>query len=454
MDLIESIRPMMAEEKFAEAQAALEASLVSIPIAQRPTAISLLLECYLRQKKSLPDQLVLEVLSEDREPSLVLEFFQNSSPALQTSGDSRVLLFRMKRAESRGQLQELHDLISEFQLGRFTRSLPVIPSLVSDYRRKYFRNDFQLRLQGLALELLRADGTGAEREVRDLILEAVEKSSVRSLRQKLTSIRQVIEAQTERGALELYLGFLQIFLDGFTEKRDYKRLAEFVIFIDDFRFETMILKLLVDAGEGDLAQTFLPALVKRRDYDFVYVAKHFPELKPWFVAVPETESDATPPEVSDLSLTEDAAPGIALSEVPLRSDDESILIQLVRTQSYDDPALLDLAVSFLQSELPAVAFEAANTLHRRALDPKLKLKAAYLMLTSLLLTGDYRRVIDLALESMADIRTNEDLLSFLYCEAEAYIRLGQKTEARQVLRRILSINGNYRLAQERLEKLG
>jgi hypothetical protein len=96
---------------------------------------------------------------------------------------------------------------------------------------------------------------------------------------------------------------------------------------------------------------------------------------------------------------------------------------------------------------------AAMIVHDRTTDDKVRLKAAYLALNSYLQCGDYRKVIDLALESMKFVSTNDDLLSFLYCEAEAYLRLNMKKEAKQVLSKILSIDAGYRMTRERLEKL-
>ena len=47
----------------------------------------------------------------------------------------------------------------------------------------------------------------------------------------------------------------------------------------------------------------------------------------------------------------------------------------------------------------------------------------------------------------------DDILSFLYTQAEAYQRLNLKREARRALQKIISIDPHYRLASERLEKL-
>lgn len=455
MDLILSIRQMMAEENFSSAEQALEVALISALPASRPELISIYLETLIHQKKSLPDHLVNEVihLLWESNPEVAVNIFEHSSESLKISNDSRVLFFRMKLAEKRGHIQELHDLISDYHLHLFERSLPVVPAFVNDLVQKYFRLDFQLRLQSLALTLLRKDLKSAEGQLNHLILEAYEKSSPKILREKLTALHNVLVSQTEKGILEIYQNFLNILVHGFQDKKDFKRLAEAVIYFEDFRFDVMLMQILFTHGYDELASAYAHELAAHKNYSFVYIAKHFPQLKKFFVSMAQPIARATSWETPDLTLTDESNNELVLSGLPERFEDEEILVHLVRNQNFSDHSLLDLAVGFLQSELPRVALAAAMVVHDRTDDKKIQLKAAYLALTSLLQSGDNRKALDLALESMKLVDTTDDLLSFLYCEAEAYLRLEMKNEARQVLKKILSIDSRYRMARERLEKL-
>ncbi len=454
-DLIESIRQMMAEENFSGAELASESSLISVFPSQRSELVQIYLEALLHQKKSLPDHLVTEVLNLvwDKNTEQAISFYENASDELKLSHDSRILFFRMKLAERRGHIQELHNLISDFHLRIFERNVTYVPEFVSQLIQKYFRADFQLRLQGLALTLLRKDIRGAENHARELILETFEKSTPKILREKLTSMFNVLSAQTEKGPLEIYQNFLGVYLHGFEEKKDYKRLAEIVIYFDDFRFNVMVMQILYSHEYFDMCTDYSHELAVHENYDFVYVAKHFPDLKKYFVTMTHSVPRTTKWESPDLTLEEDPVLWSLIPHSVEKSEDEQLLIQLVKGQDFSDSSLLDLCVSFLQSELPLVAISAGLIVHSRSTDDKVKLKAAYLILTALLQSGDYRRAIDLALESMKLVSTNDDLLSFLYCEAEAYLRLGMNPEARQVLKKILSIDSRYRMARERLEKL-
>ena len=455
MDLIETIRHMMAEENFSGAEIALETAISTASADKRNGLVQLYLQTLLHQKKSLPDHLVAETLNPvfeaDAQQALVL--FENASTTLQTSHDSRVLFFRMRLAEKRGHIKELHDLISDYHLRLYERSLPAVPKFVDEMVQKYFRTDFQLKLQAFALTLVRKDNSGAESQIRHLILEAYEKSTPKILKQKLDSLLQVLNVQTEKVSLEIYQSLLHVIVNGFTEKRDYKRLAETVIYFGDFRFNVIVMNILVANHLEDLATDYSRELAGHAEYDFVYIAKHFPDLKKYFVTLTSTIARSESWESPDLTLEERPSQSIYVPEVFDQNEDEVLLIHLIRNQEFTDTALLDLSVSFVQSELPKVAVAAAMMVHERSSEPKLKMKAAYLALTSLLLVGDYRKALDLALESMKLVETTDDLLSFLYCEAEAYIRLGLKKEAKQVLQKIVSIDSRYRMARERLEKL-
>ncbi len=445
----------MAEENFSGAELASEASLISALPSHRSELIQIYLESLLNQKKTLPDQLVMEVINLiwDKNPEEAILFFDGASEELKRSQDSRILFFRMKLAEKRGNIQELHDLISNFHLRIYERNVPYVPAFVSQLIQKYFRTDFQLRLQGLALAMLRKDLVGAEDQARELILETFEKSTPKIMRDKLSLMFNVLHTQVEKGPLEIFQNLLGIYLRGFEEKKDYKRLAEIVIYFDDFRFNVMVMQILFRHEYWDMCTDYSRELVAHKNYDFVYIAKHFPDLKKYFVTMTQAVPRTTSWESPDLTLDEDPVP-MSLSQASSeRSEDEQLLIQLVKGQDFSDAALLELCVSFLQSELPRVSIASGLIVHERAKDQKIKLKAAYLVLTALLQSGDYRKAVDLALESMKLVSTTDDLLSFLYCEAEAYLRMEMNSEAKQVLKKILSIDSGYRMARERLEKL-
>jgi multidrug resistance efflux pump len=67
--------------------------------------------------------------------------------------------------------------------------------------------------------------------------------------------------------------------------------------------------------------------------------------------------------------------------------------------------------------------------------------------------GDYRAALDTAYEALTQAKTENDILSFLYAQAEAHINLHESKQAKSLLKKVLSIDKNYRLAKEKLETL-
>ena len=115
--------------------------------------------------------------------------------------------------------------------------------------------------------------------------------------------------------------------------------------------------------------------------------------------------------------------------------------------------MLDISVSFIQSEFYLAALQASELAFNSTEDADLKLRACYMKVVCLLKTGDYRAALDSSLDALNFSVTQNDILSFLYSQAEAHLRLKEFNLAKNVLKKILSIDSNYRLAKERLERL-
>jgi tetratricopeptide (TPR) repeat protein len=208
-------------------------------------------------------------------------------------------------------------------------------------------------------------------------------------------------------------------------------------------------------GLEELAQDYATVVRSNTEYDFVYFEKYYPHLKSFFVQARVKPSAILPKELNvDLTLTEKIHRTSVLSPLSdYHVAEESMIINLFKYQDYSDNELFEIATSFIQSEMPKVAFMAVEIIINRAVNDRTFLKASYLKLTCLLLLGDNRAAVDCALGAIDRARTKDDILSFLYGEAEAYIRLGLIKDAKRVLKEIISIDSDYRLTRERLEKL-
>ena len=239
-------------------------------------------------------------------------------------------------------------------------------------------------------------------------------------------------------------------------KENAKKLAELVIYFDDFKFKVIILALFEVLNLNELTEDYAVVVRASADYDFVYLDKFFPRLKKFFFSRLPAEAAISPnSEVHTFDEENSSAPSETLSEYvsdPL-SEEEIILVQGLKLHDYSHEELMELAVSFIHSEL----FEAARTAMERVIKENpsedLYLRASYIRITCLLHQHDYRAALDAALEAAGKSKQKEDILSFLYIQAEAHLRLGNKKGAKTILEKVMSIDEGYRLTKQRLQRL-
>ena len=454
------IRHMMADGKFLDAEKAIDVKLRSPNSAERIDLLALLLQVLEKQNKLIPPQLLLDLSEEELKanPTADVEkYLQRIDPRDKLNFYSRIQLLRIQFHSASGHMETVYKLISDYQMTMIQKHVPVTPKLIADLSQKYFRGDFNLGLQRLVFLLMRGDTAESEAVVKELILSCVERSSPKGTIKKLDAIGDMLKILKQSNQLEIYRNYCQIYHGGIAEKKDYKRLVEMVIYFDDFKFQSLLLSLLDKLGLKEDAAAYSKIVKANRSYDFVYFDKYFSHLKNYFVSPNVRVVKEAPAEyASDLriELAEALNQTLFSSEPsPERDDDETVYKNLLKHQGYTGAQLVDLAVSFLQAEMPRVALYAADLAAAAAQTTEASLKATYLQFTCLLGLGDYRRALDLTFQALEKAQTEDDILSFLYGQAEAYLRLGHREPARQVLRKILSIDDKYRLAKERLDKL-
>jgi tetratricopeptide (TPR) repeat protein len=299
------------------------------------------------------------------------------------------------------------------------------------------------------------DIAAAEEMTKQLIISTVERSSPKGIAPKLMSVGEVLRSGQNKAHLEILQNFCVISANGISEKTDYKRLVEMTIYFNDFKFQVLLLDLFKKLGLTSEVENYATVVRENTDYNFVYLDKFFPHLKSLFVqpVKPKEKSKEILPE-PDLKLYEKYKPTITLSEDENEnSDDEQQFFHLLKYQTYSTSELCDLAVSFLQSEMPRVALRASEMGIQSSANNQEFLKASYLKLTCQLKLKDYRAAVDTCFVALEKAATRDDILSFMYGQAEAYIRLNQRRQAKAVLSKIVSIDAKYRLAKERLDQL-
>ncbi|HXH31672.1 MAG TPA: hypothetical protein VNJ01_12735 [Bacteriovoracaceae bacterium] len=460
MESIAQIRHMMADSKFAEAQKAIELQLTLTDSSKRYELLSLLAKALEEQNKIIPPLYIFELIDAEllADPKRSIEgHLEKISPRDQKNFFTRIQLLKIRSASLNGQMENLYKLISEFQMMLIQKHVPVVPQVIVEHSQKYFREDFHLNLQRLVLFLMTGDLAHSEKMIKALILSCVEKSSPKGTLKKYEAISDILRIPKDSQQLEIYRSFCQLHLSGVADKKDHKRLVELVIFFDEFKFQALLLNLLDRLGLGVEAQEYSRTVRSNKEYDFVYFDKYFNHLKKYFIKGALREQDpvaSAPSPYVDLELEGSLKEVFEFTDsVAEEGPDETVYFNLLRHQNYTETQLIDLAVSFLQSEMPKVALFASELAATAAVTDETILRALYMQFSCLLILGEYRRALDLSFTCLERAVSEEDVKSFLYGQAEVYLRLNDKKEARSALQRVLAIDHGYRLARERLEKL-
>ncbi len=454
MESIIQLRQMMAEQKFFEVQRLIEVQL-TLKSDNRHELLSLYFDSLQAQHKKIPTLLLLE-LAEFESANLNHAFvLQLLSDAETNKFFIRIQKLKIIAAEDKGQMDQLYSLLNDFLIRQFEKQIPYIPTWITEKIERYFKQDFTLKLKELALTLLMNDVEKAEVLTRDLIISCIEKSSPKGTAAKLLSVGEILRTGVNKAQLEIYQNFCFISARGISDKTDYKKIVEMVVYYNDFKFQVMVLNLLHQFGQNEAAFDYSSAVRINPEYDFVYFDKFFSHLKAYFVQ-PATKNNIKQTEAikPDLKLSGKYSSEIMSPVLDVEDfEDEQRYFNLIKYQNYSTNQLCDLAVSFLQSEMPRVALKASQQAISQSETDVDYLKASYLKLTCLLLLKEFRAALDTCLEAISKATTEDDVLSFLYGQAEIYIRLNQVRDARKTLSKILSIDSKYRLAKERLDKL-
>ncbi|MGE3609404.1 MAG: hypothetical protein AB7I27_07440 [Bacteriovoracaceae bacterium] len=435
---------MMAETKFKEAEEALSELLLK---SSEREIIHLYLECLQQQNKYLPTQFVFQVADEN------IEWLDKISPADFERNFNQLIITKIAWAENNGKLALLYQLISEFQIRQFESQRPYIPTSILKMVEKYFKNDFQLNLQRLAIEVCRNDIQSAESILKNLIIHCHERQ-LKQLNEKFESILKIIKIGEAKSPLEIYVGYLYLYLNGIKTKSDYKKLVELIIYFDEFKFEIYTLNLMHMLNLKAESSEYAQIISKHDDYSFVYLDKFFPQLKSYFFKKKiESLKNESQSIISDEDLKIDIKEKIEVESESQNIETEEYEYHEFKFNEYSFNQLCDLATGFIQANMPKNSLCLIEKAFILSPDDHSYLKLLYLKLTCLLHLKDYRAALDVCFEALTKTSEMEDILSFLYGQAEIYLKLNQKESAKKILEQIMAIKSDYRLTRERLQKL-
>lgn len=455
--LIASIRQMMAESKFFEAQIITERELFLKSEPRRDLLLSYI-EILNAQKKSIPAPVLIEaaefIIQEDSSQAEIL-----LDQITSFDKEKNFLNVQQKKiaiALKQGQLKKLHELIFDLNIFLCENHIPIIFEDIEKLVVKFFKDDFNFMLQKLSLLLMKSDVLAAEKLVREITLSTFEKSSPRGIKERLIALSDILKAQKITGPLDLYANMALLLSEGLGEKKDFKRIIELVIYFDDFQFQVLILGLLDKIGILEVAHDYAIDVKNNKDYSFVYFDKYHSHLKKYFISTKEIKvlEKEKLPNV-DLELEESAYHFHKKDLIPDLNDDyeEGQLINVIKYQDLDFNELIDISVGLIQSRYFKASVKSSSLALSLAQDDNQFLKACYLKILGLLQLKDLRSAMDTVLSGLEKAKSKDDILSFMYCQAEIFQRMSQNKQARIILKRILEIDSNYRQAKENYEKL-
>lgn len=366
----------------------------------------------------------------------------------------RYVLVQIIIAEKLGQLEKAYHLVNEYNLKSIIRKNPVVPEKITEVITKFFNDDFNLKRQVLALSLLRSDYTQAEKIIKELILSCFERSVIKGRSKKLESIQEIVKLDEEKQVLRIYSDLIRFLTNELTPNELMKRFIECVIYFDDFKFQVLMLSVF-DLNLESLAVDYSRYVKGHNDFDFVYLDKYFPMLKKYFVKQVELKKTSVEKEEYeiDLSMLEESPASILDSFQESPDSAEAFFVSQLKSNNFSFMTLLDFAVGLIQSDCLYAATEALEQALEKCSNDEELLKIKYLLVTSLLKKQDYRLALDVILETLPKCKTQNDVLSFLYAESEAYIRLNELKNAKKILEKIVGLDSSYRMAKERLDKL-
>ena len=454
LEAIDQIRQMMAEQKYFEAQKMIEVQL-KITSSPQYSLLKLYLESLIPQNKRLQQEQQIELAEksfENNDHKLASELLETKMSARYFS---RVTKLKLKILEANGNFDEMYKSLSEFLIRLFEFQVPCLSDWLKNYVERYFKNDFGLSLKLLSINLMINDLKTSEDILKSIIVSSVETSQSRGLKEKINALSEVLMNASNKGPLEIYQNFCHLFCRGIQEKSDYKKLIEIIIYFEEYKFQVITLDLLLRLNLTEIAEDYSITVRGNKGYSFIYLEKFYPHLKKFFLKKLKEDLNSTNEIVSPLfdlteTLRSDVLPPANEYEIEM---DVTQYNNILKYQDYTPTQLCDLAVSFIQSEMPRVALTASELAVSSSQCENDFFKASYLKLTCQMLLNDYRAAVDTSMEALHRAKSQEDILSFLYSQAEAYIRLNLKSDARRVLKNIVAIDEKYRLAKERLEKL-
>ena len=448
---------MMAEHKLNEARKIIESQLVNESLS-REVYLNLYLEIHKTQQMKFPEDLSCELA----EIKIINGETEQAINLLNQIQDEKLftkkILLEIKLYEINSHFQKLYEKISDYLIFQFEKRKPSFNDSILNLINKYFKTDFGLNSKILSIYILRKDLNRSEALIQEIMITSFEKNNQRGNNEKLRILLKILKIGCDKNILEIYASLCFLLLKDRIEKKDFKKVIENLIFFEEFKIQLIILDLLRKNNLINEAHIYANYIKRNEKFNFIYLEKYFPSLKVFFKQK-KTEVENYPYPLKqidhDNSAIERKTPKKVIQEY-IENEDEELSIQLgniLKFNSFTFEQLCDLCIGFLQIELPSIALNAIEKAIVDAKSNEQRIKCLFLKATCLFKMKDFRKTIDTCLIALGLSDTKDNILAFLYCQAEARMHLSEFEEAKRVLIKIISIDENYRLAKQKLEIL-
>ncbi len=455
VDLISSIRQMMAENKFIEAEKIAEINLKQQSSQQRNELIKVYLETLNLQNKTIPENLVLELLESD------FTEYPSWEKHLEKKLNSHTLkksIIKMKYLDSKGDLFLLLGEIKKIKQILIENNKPILNEYITGLQEKYFKDDFELKIFDLVLTFLQGNLEKVEIQILNLFSYLNTKKDIKDVEKKFNLLGSIIEAQEEKKQIEIFQSYCFLRSKGIQEKKDFKKIIEILLLAQNQEMRLHVLKLLDHLSLIEIAKDYANYLRDTTRIKVVSVLKYDASLKKYFInekinSREEIEKDTVNGDLSVIKESTSELKNMDDHSEQTITEEESVIVKSLKHQDLNNEGLVNLGIGFLQSEFFYAAKECGMLVLKNAQNEKDRLNAFTLLTESLFRLKDYRMVLNYGIEGLALAQKEEEILALLYLISESYFFLNKRDEAKISFNKIKSIRANYRNTLGRLQEM-
>jgi hypothetical protein len=460
VELIEILRQKMADSKFNEVEISAYRSLSDKHNSNRSEMLLIYLSSIKSQNKKILYPYLLEFVEKNLDTHLdhCLELINLYSSQNPNKLNLKLKIYLIKIFEKKGDIETLGKELKKLRCDLLEMNRPILNIALIEIEKKYFMKDFEFSLLNLTYAFYLGDLNSAENQILEIIKSLFESKNIKNLNSKLGLVGRLLEAQVEKKYLEIYQSYFIIRSRGITEKKDYKKIIEMMIFAKSNEFKVIILELLDFLQLEEIAKSYSSYLISEKNFKLLYVLKYFKNLKRYFMQGnlirPEDEGTRELTEIGPIKNSKIVPQDdMKIEDRLFLTIEEEKIIHELKHQDLQFEEFHSLAISFIQAGYFYAAKESAICALNLAHTNEAKISTYYLIGETYYLLGDYRATIDFMGKIRELANDKIEIIPSMYLEAESHLKLNEKKEAKSIFEKINLTNENFRQTRDRLRLL-